>query len=243
MNSGIDIGFDVRSDSGGKDPDQHSFTLKRYHQRLWSKPLPNGVEFNLDVGPPWTYLHHKSELGEFELSSDSIVHPYDYWIRTERLIKQIPQADLDEFNDIGSTAGGFLVFPSNQVEGAPTINMARGGSRKIDDRIDLTLECIRRHYLGESSPLSSTLALYSEFFSLFGGFDEYVSFFLLQDLMSADGAVQYFLPFDNFSTPTLPGTVEEYQSYRNRVTRFVVARNNRIHTLFGAPSLGTPDVL
>ena len=73
----------------------------------------------------------ESELGEFELSSDSIVHPYDYWIRTEHLIKQIPQY-------VASTVGGFLVFPSNQVDSTPTINMARGLSRKIDDRIDLT---------------------------------------------------------------------------------------------------------
>lgn len=235
MKCGIDITFDVRSDSGGKDPDQHSMTLQRYHQQLWSKSLPNGFEFDLDVETPWVYLHHKSAMGEFELSSDSIVHPFDYWIRTECLIKQIPQADLDDFNRIGSTVGGFLVFPSNQVDGAQTINMARGRSRKIDDRIDLTLECIRRHYLGESSPLASTLARYSEFFSLFGSFEGYVSYFLLQDLTSADGAVQFFLPFDDFSTPTLPATVDEYQSYRHLVTRFVISRNDRIHTLFGMP--------
>ncbi|TFC19726.1 hypothetical protein E3O19_01835 [Cryobacterium algoritolerans] len=126
MNRAIDVGFDVRSDAGGQDPDKHSVTLRRYHQQLWSKPLPNGVEFNLDIATPWVYLHHKSELGEFELSSDSIVHPYDYWIRTEHLIKQIPQADLDEFNDVASTVDGFLVFPSNQVDSAPTISMARG---------------------------------------------------------------------------------------------------------------------
>ncbi|TFC19727.1 hypothetical protein E3O19_01840 [Cryobacterium algoritolerans] len=119
---------------------------------------------------------------------------------------------------------------------------ALGLSRKIDDRIDLIIECIRRHYLGESNPLASTLTLYSEFFSLFGGFEEYVSFFLLQDLLSADGEVRYFLPFDNFSTPTLPGTVAEYQSYRKLVTRFVVARNNRIHALFGTGSAESPDV-
>jgi len=111
--------------------------------------------------------------------------------------------------------------------------MARGRSRKIDDRIDLTLECIRRHYEGEDSPLASTLALYNEFFSLFGDFEQYVEFFLLQDLVSGDGTVNCFLPFDDFATPTLPGTVEEYQSYRAKVTRFVAARNHRINALFG----------
>ena len=38
----IDIHFDVRTDSYGKDPDSGSPTLKAYHQLLWSKPLPNG---------------------------------------------------------------------------------------------------------------------------------------------------------------------------------------------------------
>ena len=226
----IDVSFDLRLDAGGKDPDQHSATLRRYHQRLWSKPLPGGAQFALDVITPGVYLHHSSALGDFELSSDSIVHPFDYWVRTEQLIKQIPKPDLDAFNDIGSTIGGFLVFPSNPVDGGQTINMARGGNRGIDDRIDLTLECVRRHYLGVSSPLANTLVRYGGFFALFENFDGYVNFFLLQDLVSADGGVKFFLPFDNFSTPTLPGTVDDYQTYRESVTSFVAARNRRINS-------------
>jgi hypothetical protein len=233
MSQKIDTSFDVRTDAGGKDPDQHSATLRGYHQLLWSKPLPNGTVFELDVATPSVYLHHKSELGEFELSSDSIVHPYDYWMRTADLIKQVPQADLDDFNTIGSTVGAYLVFPSNPIAGGQTINMARGRSRQIDDRIDLTLECVRRHFEGDESPLDTTLALYSEFFSLFGDFEHYVNFFLLQDLVSADGVVKFFLPFDDFTTPTLPGTVDGYQSYRALVTHFVAARNDRIAALFG----------
>ena len=96
-----------------------------------------------------------------------------------------------------------------------------------------SLWSLRRHYEGEESPLASTLALYNEFFSLFGDFEHYVEFFLLQDLVSASGSVNYFLPFDNFVTPTLPGTAEECQSYRAKVTRFVAARNDRINALFG----------
>ena len=38
----IDINFDVYSDTPkGKDPDSYSLTLKKYHQIIWSKPLPN----------------------------------------------------------------------------------------------------------------------------------------------------------------------------------------------------------
>ena len=43
----IDTTFDFRTDAAGKDPDTYSATLCRYHQLLWSKPLPSGVVFEL----------------------------------------------------------------------------------------------------------------------------------------------------------------------------------------------------
>lgn len=137
--------------------DSSSPTLKRYHQLLWSKQLPGGAKFTLDTTTPGVYLHHKSALGEFELSSDSIVHPYDYWERTRELIAQIPKADVDDFNRVGNTIGGYIIFPSNPVGNRQTINMARGGNPKINDRFDLTLESIRRHYNGEVSPWPTRL--------------------------------------------------------------------------------------
>jgi hypothetical protein len=58
----IECTFDFRSDSPpGLDPDSSSPTLRRYHQLLWSKPLPNGAPFGLDVTTPHVYLHHRSE--------------------------------------------------------------------------------------------------------------------------------------------------------------------------------------
>ena len=46
----IDIEFDVFSDTpSGKDPDSYSPTLRSYHRELWSKPLPSGELFALDV--------------------------------------------------------------------------------------------------------------------------------------------------------------------------------------------------
>ena len=42
----IDIEFNVFSDTpAGKDPDSYSPTLRKYHQKLWSKLLPNGKLF------------------------------------------------------------------------------------------------------------------------------------------------------------------------------------------------------
>ena len=79
----IDINFNFYSDTPkGKDPDTNSDTLRKYHQFLWSKSLPNGSIFNLDIKTP-KILHYKSDLGEFFLSSDSLAHDYSKWKRTD----------------------------------------------------------------------------------------------------------------------------------------------------------------
>ncbi len=49
-----------------------------------------------------------------------------------------------------------MVFPGNRVGGKPTLNAARGFNRKISDRMDLTLECVRRYYRHQDSPLART---------------------------------------------------------------------------------------
>jgi len=38
------------------------------------------------------------------------------------------------------------------------------------DRFDVTLECIRRHYRGEDSPLAEVLAQHADFLRLFRDF-------------------------------------------------------------------------
>lgn len=63
-----------------------------------------------------------------------------------------------------------------------SINQARGINSRIRDRFDLTLESIRRHYLGTVNPLADVLARHSDFFDLFGDFRGYVDHFLLNDL-------------------------------------------------------------
>jgi hypothetical protein len=62
----IDPTFDFRTDAAGKDPDTYSATLCRYHQLLWSKPLPSCVLFELvpTSRPPY-YFSHSSEAGDF----------------------------------------------------------------------------------------------------------------------------------------------------------------------------------
>ena len=112
-----------------------------------------------------------------------------------------------------------------------TINRARGMNwSSIADRMDLTLECVRRHYaVGDVNPLTGTLNAYSDFFELFQGFDEFVEFFHLQDLTTDDGSsVQYFLPFEDFSRPATPTSLEEYVAYQEASSTFVERRQRRM---------------
>mgnify|MGYP006896941318 CR=1 FL=1 len=228
----IDISFDFQLDTPpGKDPDASSPTLRHYHKILWSKPLPNGSQFELLDTTPRVYLHHHSKIGEFWLSSDSIIASYSRSRdrKISSVIEQLSSHEVESFRSIGYTIGGMLIFPSNKINRKNTINVARGLSPQIKDRFDLTLECIRRHYMNESSPLENTLQRYADFFRLFESFRGYVEFFLLQDLVNIDfSEVKFFLPFDDFKTSPLPSNKEDYLAYKKRSIDFIDARNRRI---------------
>ena len=225
----IDIHFDVFSDTPrGKDPDSYSATLRKYHQILWSKALPCGVKFNLDEDTP-RLLHHKSELGEFFLSSDAIGHTYKHVKKMAPIVNQISPDEMNSFFSLCSTIGAFIMFPSKKIDNKMTINGARGINHKIQDRFDLTLECIRRFYLMKNSPLSNTLVRYSQFFNLFDNFKGYVDFFLLQDLVEENhSSIKFWHPFNGFDYSPLPKNIEEYQAYKINVIDFLTARNQRI---------------
>lgn len=226
----IDVGFDFRSDTPpGEDPDAHSPTLRRYHRFLWSKPLPSGAAVELDTTTPRTYLNFRSELGEFGLSSDAVIPTFSRRDELKQIFEQIPAAETEAFNRLGYTIGGMMVFPGYQVDRKMTINQARGCFGRIRDRFDLTLECIRRHYLGEKSPLGATIARYADFFGLFGDFAGYVDFFLLQDAVNeGDLTIKFSMAFAGFDGSPLPATLDAYIAYRQRSIEFIQARNRRI---------------
>jgi hypothetical protein len=127
LGEAIDITFDFRSHTPGwpdKDPDTHSPTLRRYHQLLWSKPLPSGAPFELDVTTPGVYLHPRSKLvdprsqfGRLGLSSDAVIPSFSR--APDKSLKpifdQIPEADTEEFNRIGYTIGGMMVWPARSM--------------------------------------------------------------------------------------------------------------------------------
>ena len=111
-------------------------------------------------------------------------------------------------------------------------NGARGFNRSISERFDLTVECVRRYGLGESSPLRPTFSRYPEFFALFVDFHGFVDFFLLHDIVTDDSSsVRFFMPFDDFKPPAVPRDVPTYLTYRRSSIDFVQARNQRIDQL------------
>jgi hypothetical protein len=235
----INTAFDFRTDTPpNRDPDARSPTLHRYHRVLWSKPLPSGVRFDLNA-LTGGLLRHRSELGEFVLSSDTVIPTWDNWAKTSSLIAQLPEDEKKEFATIRYTIGGMMVFPSKKIDGGQTINAERGINSKIGDRMDLTLECIRRYYLGEISHperavqrFGHTLQRYSAFFALFEDFRGYVDFFLLQDMVTSDySEVNFALPFDDFASSPLPSDTNAYREYRRNSIEFIAARNRRIDKL------------
>jgi hypothetical protein len=246
MHKEIDTTFDFRSDTPTKkrdpdtleDPDTFSQTLRRYHKLLWSKPLPSGVEFEIEYhtsSPPY-YLRHRSEAGEFFLASDTVVPSFYKEQDIADVIQALPGDELEAFHTLGYTIGGMMIWPANQIDGKMTINAARGCHPRIKDRFDLTVECIRRYYndpsklLNEYNPLGKTLHRYADFFELFGDFRGFVDFFLLQDLVTEDYSAVNFhtTPFEKFETYPFPKSVKAYRAYKQKASNFIEARNKRI---------------
>lgn len=226
MDSIIDITFDVRKDTPeGKDPDSASPTLRRYHKLLWSKVLPSGQKLELNEK-----LYAKVGETDYWFSGDSIVHSFSRWPKYQHIITQIDPMFIEDFRSLGYTIGGDIIFPANVPKGKMSINQKRGMLVKICDRFDLTLECIRKYYQGEESPLFTCLMDYKPFFDAFVDFKGYVDFFFLQDLVNDDySEILYWYPFTGeFYSNPLPKTPEEYIKYVNTVRDFVNNRNARI---------------
>ncbi|ALV43219.1 hypothetical protein AU252_20345 [Pseudarthrobacter sulfonivorans] len=226
MTAGVDPSFDYFSGTPpGKDPDTHSPTLRRHHQLLWNKELPTGGRFNL-APEPGAHLVYRSASGVFFLASDAITTRMRG--KASRVRREIPNDDMPVYR--GYTAGSTLVFPGNSIGRKMTINRARGLHPRIADRFDLTLECIRRHYLGElPNPLGDVMNRYADFFALFENFAGYVKFFLLKDLVEEDGkTVRFFHTFDDFRTPAVPKTKDEYLEYLRSSEDFITARSSTI---------------
>jgi hypothetical protein len=220
---------------GDKDSDRRSPTLQEYHRLLWSKHLPGGQTFTLTkIGQ--NRLKHNSKLGEFILSSDrATTVTFAKAKGLSESVGKLPTDELDAFSRLADTIGGIIIWPAKKTGGL-TINQARGFGKTgwlLADRLDLTMECVRRYYLPENSPenspLSEVFKRYDSFFKLFHDFKGYVNFFLFQDMVIDDyKAVKIAQPFNNFTSPPVPKNIEEYKSYMQQTTNLLKMRNKRI---------------
>ena len=240
----IDVNFDFTSDSphywdnfwrnngglggGNCDPDSTSKTMQKYHQELWSKQLPNGEKMDLQCG-----TNGALEWGAFRFGSDSIIVSFRYQ-KQRKLLEEVASSMenyrqfMEDFLHRSYTIGGEMIFPKH----ANSINQTRGTNPQICDRFDLTLECIRRYYRGEDSPLLSVLSADKNFFDLFIDFKSFVDFFMLQDLVSDDyGQIKFWNGWNDFSDNPTPETVTDYLKFLQNELKFVEARNRRIAML------------
>ncbi len=120
------------------------------------------------------------------------------------------------------TIGGTIVFPRHRN----SINQIRGTNRNIHDRWDLTLRCIKDFYDGKDSAIGWCIEQDRDFFRLFGSFEGYVDFFLLNDCVESDYTV-----IDRMPDSVLPRDADEFFGYIESEREFVSKRNNRIDPL------------
>lgn len=140
----IDIDFDFRNDSICGDPDTDSIKLYETHQHLWNQELPNKETLVLNtlvLGQRFKRILLKNNLCD-NLSSDRMC-PHFVGKYKGKFDDWLSESEKNEFKYTVRTIGGHIIFPAHRRNGF-TINQARGINRKICDRFDLTLECIRR---------------------------------------------------------------------------------------------------
>ncbi|PPB48023.1 hypothetical protein C4K88_16360 [Arthrobacter pityocampae] len=234
----FDTSFDYKSDKPAKsrpDADRDSRRLRMDHELLWTKKLNSGVLF-APTAPSVRrkgYLIFEDAAGAHHwYGSDAITASYTRWLRPKPLVDAIAGLNEEQrsrYLDPQYTIGSSMIWPVRKKD-RPTMNTARGLRPVIADRMDLTLECIRRHYTGESgNPLSDVTRAYEDFFALFDGFKEFVDFFHFKDLVTLDyDAIQFYLPFDNFERSGTPATTDEYVAYRDATLTFIARRENRM---------------
>ena len=231
----IDITYDFRTDSNGKDPDTYSPILNLFHRFLWSKELPNGEVMKLRSKAVPFVMTWKN----FSFTSDTIIVE----MRTSKNKKIIDQAIqcVENFEEVyehllhrSYTIGSMIIFPVH----VNSMNQRRGMNALISDRWDLTLECIRRHYAGEESPLSKVIETDKAFYDLFVDFKGYVDFFFLQDCVSEDySSVDIWMGDASFRKSGLPESVEDYFKFLLKEHIFLDKRNKRIQEYCGVHGL------
>lgn len=86
----IDVRFDVPEDAGSGDADISSPTLRKCPRLLWRKALASDAMFELSESTPGVYLHHRSELGEFFVTGDTVSTGFRKRLERSGLVDDLP---------------------------------------------------------------------------------------------------------------------------------------------------------
>ena len=151
-----------------------------------------------------------------------------------------------------NTIGGFVLFPRH----TQSINQRRGRTNSpIDDRFDLTLECIRRYYEeteksekdSNYNPLFDGLKEDEDFFYLFRkgnvDFKNYTKFFCLDESWVKDGQVLNLLndrPLDDYDFGNKNNvllTKDNWWTFYRNIMNRLDARNQQIQKVIEADKL------
>ena len=235
--SDIDV-KEVLKDSKGleRDPDKYSNELGKVHCLLWSSKGKLGTI-------QWNCRNRLVSIingKEYIFTPDSITNSF---CDSGRIAKGIKEKEiissfgnevhelLQQYNQIDYTIGSSIIFPitidGNRIKW--TMNIARGLSAKVHDRIDYTLECIKRYYdRNIDNPLQSALEKSDAFFRLFDSFREYVDFFFLNDLVDDNYNVISFTGDIDFQN-SFPYLENQYIKYLSNTILFIQKRNKRIN--------------
>ena len=218
----------------GPDPDCKCKLLRKYHQILWSRELPNGQVMNLQCAKSMSdYLTWNG----MRFGSDSITTSFRY-AKNKNIINEVKNilADYDmwlyNYLKYTYTIGGMIILPKHRN----SINQCRGTNPFIMDRWDLTMECIRLYYNGileyNENPLGWCLLQDKAFFDLFVDFKGFVDFFILNDCVTSNYKnVKFFIPTNIFEKNSLPKSADEYLQWIEKEKEFVAQRNLRISQL------------
>jgi hypothetical protein len=241
----FDTSFDYKTDTPSRtkpDAGKDSQMLRADHELLWTKELPlSGDIFaaRLTTRKDRYLIFTDANKEKHCYGSDPITSSYTTWVeeknpRSRALVDAIAGLDDEQrarYLNPPYTIGSAMIWPV-RTKDYWTMNRARGARLLIADRMDLTLECIRRHYAREpGSPLADSTTAYADFFKLFGTFKGFVEFFHFEDLITPGSdyqKIEYFLRPNNFKRSGTPVTTLEYIEYRENVLAFIEKRNSRM---------------